>query len=212
MILTLSSAAAPRAPLSELLDGCVRRGLQGIHLVEGHAHGVSLESADSPLLDVLAEIQDHGLALTSLHAVSRRAVTPERAAAVTHLLRAPLVIGLDETPNDWTNAFQHAGGLHVAGLTLDATESDVMDTARAWPDGELPSHITLHGAGPEAARYEGRGIGSLMTRLSLAAWQGVLVLAPTGRAVLPVWNAWLNHGRSWGCGSHKSDPSLVTIG
>lgn len=212
MKLVLSSAAAPRATLPELVDSCVRRGLYGLHLVEGHAHGVSLESSDPALLDAVAEIEDHGLTLVSLHAISRRAVTPERAAAVTKLVRAPLVIGLDETPNDWTNAFQHAGGLYVAGLTLDATADNVMDAARAWPDGELPSHITLHGAGPEAARYEGRGIGSLMTRLSLSAWQGALILAPTSRAVLPVWNAWLNHGRSWGCGSHKSDPSLVTIG
>jgi hypothetical protein len=212
MILALSSAAAPRATLSELLHGCVRRGLQGVHLIEGHAHGVSLESSDSALLDVRAEIEDHGLALTSLHAVSRRAVTPERAAAVTQIARVPLVMALDETPNDWTDAFQHAGGLHVAGLSLDATRGNVMDAARAWPNRELPSHITLHGAGPEAARYEGHGIGSLMTRLSLDAWQGVLVLAPTGKAVLPVWKAWLEHGRSWGCGSHKSDPSLVTIG
>jgi hypothetical protein len=212
MKLVLSSAAAPRATLAELVDSCVRRGLHGLHLIEGHAHGVSLESSDAAWLDAVAEIEENGIALTSLHSVSRRAVTPERAAAVTLLARVPLVIGLGETPNDWTNAFQQAGGLHVAGLTLDATEGNVMDAARAWPDGELPSHITLHGAGPEAARYEGLGIGSLMTRLTLSAWQGVLVLAPTGRAVLPVWNAWLNHGRSWGCGSHKSDPSLVTIG
>ena len=212
MILALSSAAAPRATLSELLDGCVRRGLRGLHLVEGHAHGVSLESSDSALLDVLCEIEEHGLALTSLHALRRRAVTPERAAAVTQILRAPLVMGLDETLNDWTHAFQHKGGLHVAGITLDATTGNVMDAARAWPDAGLPSHITLQGAGPEASRYEGCGIGSLMMRLSLSAWQGVLVLAPTDKAVLPVWYAWLNHGRSWGCGSHRSDPSLVTIG
>jgi hypothetical protein len=212
MIIALSSAAAPRAPLPELLDACVRRGLKGVHLVEGHGHGMSLESSDSAWLDVLAAVDDHGLALTSLHAVSRRAVTPDRAAALTQLVRVPLAIGVDEASNDWTSAFQQAGGLHVAGVTLDATRGNVMDAARAWADGELPPHITLHGAGPEAARYEGCGIGSLMTRLSLAAWPGMLVLAPTSRAVLPVWNAWLNHGRSWGCGSHKSDPSLVTIG
>lgn len=212
MILALSSAAVPRITLSELLDGCVRRGLQGLHLVEGHAHGVSLESSESALVQALAQCEEHNVILSSLHAASRRAVTPDRAAAVTQTLRAPLVFRLDEPPNDWTDAFQRAGGLHSAGITLNAANENVMDAARAWPDAELPGHITLLGAGPESARYEGRGIGSLMAKLSLSAYQGVLVLAPTDRSVLPVWNAWLAHGRSWGCGSHKSDPSLVTIG
>lgn len=212
MILVLSSAAAPRITLSDLLDGCVRRGLQGLHLVEGHGHGISMESSESACMHALALCEDHNIVLSSLHAPSRRAVTPDRAAAVTQILRAPLVFGVDEPPNDWTDAFQRAGGLHASSITLDAAKENVMDTARAWTDAELPGHITLLGAGPESPQYEGRGIGSFMARLSLSAYQGVLVLAPTSRAVLPVWNAWLARGRSWGCGSHKSDPSLVTIG
>lgn len=212
MILALSSAAAPRATLSELLDSCVRRGLHGLHLAEGHGHGVSLESSESALLHVLTQCDEHDIVLSSLHAANRRAVTPDRAATVTRMLQAPLIIGLDEPPSDWTDAFRRAGGLHAAGITLDAANENVLDAARVWPHAELPGHITLLGAGPESPQYEGRGIGSLMTKLTLSAYQGTLVLAPTGRAVLPVWNAWLSHGRSWGCGSHKSDPSLVTIG
>lgn len=98
------------------------------------------------------------------------------------------------------------------GVTLNAAHADVMAVASPWFDGDLPAHITLQGGGPEASLHEGRGIGTLMTRLSLATYPGTLTLAPTARAVLPVWKAWLNHGRSWGCGSKNSDPSLVNIG
>jgi hypothetical protein len=71
--------------------------------------------------------------------------------------------------------------------------------------------IILRGAGPEAAQHEGRGIGALMTRLTLAGYQGILTLAPSSSAVLPVWRTWLEHGRKWGCGSKTADSALVQL-
>jgi hypothetical protein len=41
MRLTLSSAAAPELELPELLEACARRGLAGLELVAGHAHGIA---------------------------------------------------------------------------------------------------------------------------------------------------------------------------
>jgi hypothetical protein len=40
MRLALSSAAAPDAPLDDLLAACVRRGLPALELEDGHAHGL----------------------------------------------------------------------------------------------------------------------------------------------------------------------------
>ena len=76
----------------------------------------------------------------------------------------------------------------------------------------MPSHIILRGGGPEAAQFEGRGIGTLMTRLSISGYQGMLILAPSSSAVLPMWQAWLRQRKSWGCGSKTADPSLVQLG
>jgi hypothetical protein len=42
-------------------------------------------------------------------------------------------------------------------------------------------------------------------------YQGVLAIAPSSKAVLPVWQTWLAHRRSWGCGSKTSDPSLFQL-
>lgn len=41
MRLSLSSAAAPDADLDDLLEACVRRGISGLELEAGHAHGLT---------------------------------------------------------------------------------------------------------------------------------------------------------------------------
>lgn len=106
-------------------------------------------------------------------------------------------------------------GVHVESerdAVLDASRENV-DEAAARLFGERPDiqHITLRGGGPEAAQFAGRGIGALMTRLALMNYQGVLALAPSSKAVLPVWQTWLAQRRSWGCGSKTSDPSLFQL-
>jgi hypothetical protein len=96
---------------------------------------------------------------------------------------------------------------------LDASKSNVDDAAASlFTEYPVVDHITLRGGGPEAAQFEGRGIGALMARLALMNYQGVLALAPSSPAVLPVWRTWLTRGRNWGCGSKTADPSLVQLG
>ncbi len=98
-------------------------------------------------------------------------------------------------------------------LELNAAREDVAAAyAAALAAGKVVQHITLRGAGPEAAHHEGRGIGTLMTRLALSSYQGTLLLAPSSKAALPLWRAWLQHGRNWGCGSKQQDHSLVQLG
>lgn len=77
--------------------------------------------------------------------------------------------------------------------------------------GPLLRHVHLRGSGPEAAGSEGRGIGSLLSRLALQRYDGVLILAPSAPDTLPVWRLWLGRG-GWGCGSRTGDPTLVHIG
>jgi hypothetical protein len=72
-------------------------------------------------------------------------------------------------------------------------------------------HIRLAGAGPEAVKHEGRGIGSLMARLALAGFGGTVALVPSSRRYRVIWDAWLGRGGGWGCGSAKEDRSLVTL-
>lgn len=98
-------------------------------------------------------------------------------------------------------------------LVLNAAQEDVaMAYATAVLRGYNPRHITLRGGGPEAVYHEGRGIGALMARLALSGYNGVLALAPSSDAAVPVWRAWLNKGKNWGCGSKQQDAALVQLG
>ncbi len=72
-------------------------------------------------------------------------------------------------------------------------------------------HVRLRGGGPEAAGQEGRGIGPLMARLTLAAYDGTLALAPSTPRYRFAWGAWLGRHGGWGCGSKRADASLVTL-
>ena len=157
MLVALSSHAAPRASLQELIDGCARRGLFALHLVPGHAHGIEADAAPQEIAGI-------------------RVVTAS------------------------TNCIE-----------VNAAVEDVDAAVRTRLDGSVDL-IVLRGAGPEAAQHEGRGIGALMTRLTLSGYRGVLSLAPSSNAVLPVWRTWLQQGRKWGCGSKTADESLVQLG
>lgn len=93
------------------------------------------------------------------------------------------------------------------GPPLDVWAAPVIEAA-----GPLLSHIRLRGSGPEAAASEGKGIGALIARLTLRAWSGALILAPTDAARLPVWRIWLGRGTGWGCGSRTGNDDLVRLG
>ncbi|HEX7117948.1 MAG TPA: hypothetical protein VF212_04135 [Longimicrobiales bacterium] len=73
-------------------------------------------------------------------------------------------------------------------------------------------HVRLRGGGPEAAGQEGRGIGPLMARLTLAGYDGTLALAPSTSRYRYAWSAWLGRRGGWGCGSKSAGPSPVRLG
>jgi len=104
---------------------------------------------------------------------------------------------------------------HALGLAWDAEPADGgLDAAAEiiTAAGPLLGHIRLRGGGPETARGEGQGIGSLMGRLTLARYPGCIAIAPSTPRYRYAWNAWLGRGRGgWGCGSKTSDDSLVSL-
>ncbi|HEY0672955.1 MAG TPA: hypothetical protein VGD27_11835 [Longimicrobiales bacterium] len=190
MIIALSSAAAPNASLPELVEGCARRGLSALHLIAGHQHGVGPEMTDAAL--------DDAVALTRAADVQVVAYEIDDAAQSQAAARI----------------CQRFGAMLVPGsVVLDAARENVAEAAAAFfaRNADIP-HITLRGGGPEAAQFEGRGIGGLMARLALMNYRGVLALAPSSTSVLPVWRTWLRRGRNWGCGSKTADPSLIQLG
>lgn len=190
MRIALSSAAAPHDSLNELIEGCMRRGLHALHLVAGHAHGLTPD-CDTVFLDGVREItRDSGVTIVSYEVAETSLLTGAQCVAAR--LGAQLV----------TNA-----------VVLDASAGNVADAARAFFRRQPGlRHLTLRGGGPEAAQFEGRGIGTLMAQLALMQFNGVLALAPSSNAVLPVWRTWLRQGRNWGCGSKTSDASLIQMG
>lgn len=190
MRIALSSAAAPHDSLSELIEGCLRRGLDALHLVAGHAHGLTPD-CDTVFLDGVCEItRESGVTVVSYE-----------VADVSRLTGAQCV------------AKRLGAQLATETVVLDAAAGNVADAARdAFRKQPDLQHLTLCGGGPEAAQFEGRGIGVLMAQLALMNYGGVLALAPSSSAVLPVWRTWLRRGRNWGCGSKTSDASLVQMG
>jgi hypothetical protein len=188
MRIALSSAAAPAASLAELVESCQRRGLSALHLVAGHGHGISDLCTDAELAHAHQLAQSAGVSVVSFEPGARGA----DVARISSALGARSV---------------------QASAVLDASQSNVDEAAAAlFARQPAVDHITLRGGGPEAAQFEGRGIGALMARLALTSYHGVLVLAPSSTAVLPVWRTWLMRGRNWGCGSKTADPSLVQLG
>ena len=189
MIIALSSAAAPSASLDELVEAAARRGLTAVHLIAGHGHGLTAGSTDLEIDEALA------------------------TAGALHVEIAGF-----ETPvadgDGVARICRRLGAKHITGsLVLDASRENVSDALTPLIDLHPNiDYITLRGGGPEGAQFEGRGIGALMARLALMNYRGVLVLAPSSDAVLPVWRVWLGRGRNWGCGSKAADPSLVQLG
>jgi sugar phosphate isomerase/epimerase len=77
--------------------------------------------------------------------------------------------------------------------------------------GECLAYVRLHGGGPEAASQTGHGIGALMGRLTLARYNGPLVLMPSTVRYQQAWTNWLRRSGGWGCGSKTADGTLVQI-
>lgn len=170
----------------ELLENAARlSGLANIPVV------VPIGGLDRPVVPRAAELfQSAGGRLLLAHGSDARVVE-----AIRYLL-VPLphaeVIGL---------AWEIRPG--VDEITRLA---DVIDAA-----GDSLQYVRLHGGGPESHAQSGMGIGAVMARLTLARYQGPIVLTPSTPSYHYAWSAWLGRGGGWGCGSKQSDPQLTTL-
>lgn len=92
MHLSLSSAAAPDAALSDLLTACTRRGLGALELVEGNAHGVGTGIDAARAKAILAAARHEGIRVCGLYLqeMDRGDLVP--AARLAAALEAPVVI------------------------------------------------------------------------------------------------------------------------
>jgi hypothetical protein len=103
-------------------------------------------------------------------------------------------------------------GIDVA-WDLDPGAGDVSDVAAevlARAGGRL-RHVRLLGGGPESTAQEGRGVGSVMVRLTLAGFAGTVALAPSSPRHRVIWSAWLGRRGGWGCGSKEENRDFVRL-
>jgi hypothetical protein len=236
MRLALSSQVAPRLPLESLLEGCRRRGLAGLELVAGGAHGVDVAGA----AQARRTANDAGIALTGVRCEAD--ADAAAALALAEALRAPLVLRVDGRPVfRLVRLIRRAVARQVRVLLLHGAEPRLVARLRravealpagtaglAWevdPSRDDPAAVPevlrvagraleaviLRGGGPESAAQTGLGVGALMARLTLARYGGPLVLAPGAAGSARAWSTWLGRRGGWGCGSRSQDPDLVTL-
>jgi sugar phosphate isomerase/epimerase len=237
MLLSISSAAAARLPLAALVEGCRRRGLAGLELVSGGAHGVRTTNAPASRelaashgvrpVAVRCDGDGHEEAAASLAASLGVPLTVAAAGRSTEELRSLarhagergirllLLHGSDPAEAGRLREVAAAVQAGVAGLAwevLPAVDDPAAVEATQRDAGGAIAYVRLRGGGPEAPAQTGLGIGVLMTRLSLARFAGPLVLAPSKPAHGHAWERWLGRGVGWGCGSRHSAGGLVTLG
>ena len=208
MKLSLSSATAPGLGLEALLDACVRRGLAGLELVEGHAHGVGITDSEARLHAARRCAEDAGVSLVAFRLASAANVDVSGARRIAAVLEVPVFRPC--------RGLARAVASNASGAMCWQAEPALGDltpligsTLRSAGD-----HLTcarLCGAGPESAQWSGRGIGSLMVALTMAGFAGSLIMAPSAPGMLPVWRTWLGRSRGTGCGSRHADSDLVQL-
>jgi hypothetical protein len=235
MRLGLSSAAAPDADLEELTAACIRRGLAGVELRHGDAHGVGIERNALDRAAALARAAAAGIAITGYRV--DEAGDPLRLARLATSLDTPLL--LDGADEDRAVAARLEAALRLqdrgaaaavvvrgAGAVRQAQVIAAAGVPVAWDadPGSVPlaplaerllgdcaealRHIRLIGGGPETAVQEGRGVGALMGRLALGGYAGELVLAPSAAGYHIAWQNWLGRRGGWGCGSRADAAPL----
>ena len=201
MILALSVDALGDAALGDVIAACQARGIAAVCLVVKDVR--ALEHAS-------AELRRGDVVLSAFRFTKVDDVEPEAAGHVAAMLGSPMLYD-PNAPRAWVDAFVAAGGSVVTPVELDPQIHNVADQLSIATTSGLPSHIILRGGGPEAVQFEGRGIGLLMTQLSVAGYRGFLIIAPSSRATRQLWKTWLFNRQNWGCGSKTSDFSLVEI-
>ncbi len=91
MRLALSSAAAPTLPAQGLFAACARRGIAGVELVQGHAHGVGLGSSDTEIRRTLDAAAAAGVRVVAFRTTGDAAAASVEAARLSRRLGAPIV-------------------------------------------------------------------------------------------------------------------------
>jgi hypothetical protein len=195
MVLGLSSAAAPDAPLDALVEICVRRGLGALELRCHDAH------AFAPCDDWSL---DGGVAVAGYWSATWPDEVLLADGGTVALVRGPAA--------GWLDDIDSAG--RECAWEIDCNAFDPGDDAAEVLArlGARLRYIRLIGGGPEAVMQEGRGIGALMSRLALAGYNGALILTPSSPRYRVAWETWLGRRGGWGCGSEASDPAVVRLG
>lgn len=233
----VSSEVVPAASLAELFTGATRHGLSVLELRAGDGHGVSASliseaGALAQLIDdmrgspvTISSYRDNGAentrelgtlscALGACILVDEPSVLAKRLSRAQQLRSdgagvAVVVRGCD--------AVRDAQIIAQAGhnVAWDAAPSDeqlgTQAAAMLTACGDALKQVRIAGGGPESTLHEGRGIGALMARLALAGYAGTVIIAPSSPSYHLLWEQWLGKRPGWGCGSHASDPSLVTL-
>ena len=233
MRLGLSTAAAPGLPLADLLAACGRRGLAAVELAGGDAappaetveaaarQGIAVSGILHPGGDAAhGESTVRTASSLGVPAILRVAeFTPADLCRVVRTAaeaggRVLLMHGTDPAP---VCLLRRAVDRLPAGAAALACEIDPATADPACvPDvlrhaGPRLAYVRFRGGGPEADAQTGLGVGALMARLALARYTGPLILAPTGSRTLGAWRTWLGRAGGWGCGSRRSDPTLVDL-
>ncbi|HEY8485217.1 MAG TPA: hypothetical protein VIL13_11430 [Longimicrobiales bacterium] len=126
MRLALSTAAAPDLGLAELIDACVRRGLAGLELVSGDAHGVGPECPVEELAEARRAAEAAGIAIAAFRAADRAEACSRAAARLSAVCRAPVILPRDTAgiPEDELVAaarvFAEEGGVLLVAHGTDA--------------------------------------------------------------------------------------------
>lgn len=129
MRLTLSTAAAQDLTIPELLEACRLRGLAGLELVAGHAHGIGPGTDLREIAEARAAAAEAGVVIAAYRAASRNQAMGEGAARLSVALSAPVVVPASEVMDD--DAIATAATLYarVGGVLLLEHPSDAESAA-----------------------------------------------------------------------------------
>ncbi|HEX6940859.1 MAG TPA: hypothetical protein VF158_15690 [Longimicrobiales bacterium] len=237
MRLALSTEAAPELPLADLVAACVRRGLAALELVDGDGHGLSPARPAEARERLRTALAGSGITVAAFRARSLERACSAEMAAFAAAIGAPVVAPAGTAGDEVLEAARVYAGAGAMLLLAHGADPERVEALRAlveaapagslglaWdvePAEELSPvvapvlqaagpwlrHIQLRGGGPEAMGQEGRGIGVLAARLTLAGYDGTMALAPSTPRYRYAWGAWLGRRGGWGCGSKSAGPA-----
>ena len=223
---------------AELADACRRRGLQGIEHTRSSEEGDGGDIATFRTALVAEGIELAGILHSGLDRSQMAAAAAESAATGAPIIvpaanfdwtllpemaevfaRAGtrLLLAHRSHPELVTELIRVLGEFEAApviGLAWEfrpSTDNPQMLAQVMKIGGDQIRYVRMYGGGPEAHAQSGMGIGSVMGRLTLARFDGPLVLVPSEPLFHYVWSAWLGRAGGWGCGSKQADESLVTL-